>query len=307
MHPANNASLAKTQSRRLPAAVLAAGEPGADQVARIVPSRAEIVKVGGCIVGYRLTPARAKRRLGLLDLRVREIERFIVHRFGSLRIETDDAALFAELIAAHLDPNWSHGWVRRVCPRLGDAGAEIVAEAARSRVWWSAKALGEVIGLTWDERRLLRIRTIRASDITLAEARRRSRELKREADRLRAEQVRRRAGVAPRVKGDSAAAEAAAAGVDRRTIQRRRKRAAEAACRLKIASTYSENYMRDFRAASAFGAPPTWPIPPWLKAAFARPARIVPANFNTETARIGALVTSYAAAHRVAASIRRVA
>ena len=303
MPPANSASLAKAQPRRLPAAGLIIEQLSADQVARFVPSRVEIIRIGKCIVGYQLTPARAKRRLGLLDLRVREIERFIVHRFGSLRIETDDAALFAEIIAAHVEPNIASAWITRVCPRLGREGSAIVAEAARSRAWWGARALGEAIRLTWDERKLLRIGTIRAADITQAEARHRAKALKRDADRVRAESVRRKNGVAPRRCGDSAAAEAAALGISRRTLFRRRKQDAEASWHPKIASTYMKYVVSDFQVPP----PVQVAVPPWLAAAFARPARIVPANHNADTARIGALVAPHAAAHRLAASIRRAA
>lgn len=293
MHRSNSASKAKTQQQ----------EQAIDLVTRNFPKRAEVIRIGKMVAGYRLTPARAKKRLGLLQLRVRELERLITHRFGTLRIETDDAELFAEIVAAHVDPNTALNWIERVCPLLGRAGPVIVAATARSQTWWSAKALGEYLRLTWEERRALRICTIRAADLPLAEARRRAKEIKREADRLRIAAKRRKEGIAPRRKGDTAAAEAAALGVDRRTVQRRRKRALEDACRPKVATTLKEHIVCDFRAASIDQPPAStcsviFPI--WSP-------RIVSASDSPETARLGALVAQHAAVRRLASQFRRAA
>lgn len=77
--------------------------------------------------------------------------------------------------------------------------------------------LGQHFGLTQAERQRLKVRMIRAVDVTPAD----QRETKREADRVRAEAKRRAAGVKPRVASEAIAAMMRETGLSRASCYRR--------------------------------------------------------------------------------------
>ncbi len=216
-------------------------------------------------------------------------------RFGGRAVTTDDAELIAEIAVAHMEPNRADNWIALWCPGLApDADVAIRKDAARTRKW-TAAALGKALALTWAERRALRIRTIRASDIALAEARQRASEIKRENDRLRDESSRRAAGVSPRRKGDSASTEAVKLGVSRSTYLRRKGR--ERANDTRNSAHNYRNYMREFQVSAQ--------IAPWqinaLRAA-GLVNRIVPSVRFPDLARLAKSVAVHAAAAALAGS-----
>lgn len=272
------------------AAVLAASDPKAVNVLRAVPKGASLVKVGSAVLGYRATPARIRRQIGLLDLRIIEIERIIVSRFGVLRIDTDDAGLIAEIVAAHAEPNRASIWIAKVCPAI-DPDEAIAAASSRR---WTAARLGKALNLTLAERTSLGIKTIRAADVTPRDAAAFAAARKREMERARIDQKRRDAGIQKRRDGDAAAEAAAALGISRRTLFNRRKRGLHPNVGNKLNNT--SNAEVHIGAASA--APMPF-VPAWMWAAFAGPAiSITDPECPPEAQRLGILVAAAAQAAR---------
>ncbi len=147
----------------------------------------------------------AKRRretrapLLITTLRTAELERIYRHRFGG-RLPANNIGLAALVVMAehHIQRN-SHdiviGWIKSRAPWVDDVYAEGIArEAAKRTSRQTAAALGWRVKLTLDERRRLRIRTIRAVGQT-AES---MAEDRREHDRAEKEAQRRRSGVKTR-------------------------------------------------------------------------------------------------------------
>jgi hypothetical protein len=213
----------RTADRPLPAAVLRENDPGAENVARVVPQRARLVKIGDAVAGYHLTPRRARWQFSFRSRRVAEIDALARLRYHAAPPPPAAARAFAEAVAHHAEPNEAAGWVNRWCIRLsGEERAAIVADAAASPRKWRATELGELLKLRRGERQLLGIRTFRAVGQTkrdLTEANRR-----RERERKRAARAER-----PKVVSQEATAPWAAAGVSRATWYRLRAKAANVA------------------------------------------------------------------------------
>lgn len=134
-------------------------------------------------------------------MRTAELERIYRDRFGG-RFPSSSEGLHALTVMAshHLDKNTTDavaGWLGKVAPWVrgyGDAAMDIVKKAQTLPRRWTASDLGERIGLTLEERKRLRIKTIRAvgqTDAGMAETRK-------EAARERKANDRRALGVKPR-------------------------------------------------------------------------------------------------------------
>lgn len=275
----------KPALRQLPAAVLRDGDPGSADAPRIVPKRAKLVligKSGKLVAGYVASPAKVRRTIGLLDLRVREIERLIEHRFGALRVDTDDAELIAEAVAAHLEANAAALWIKRVCPQVDPSSSIATADGQ----FWTAERLGDALCLTMAERTALRIRTMQAADISAADAAAIIAEGRRERDRLRKAAARRAAGKPTRTEylAASASEQARQSQVHRTTLWRRRNRS-----------------VREFNN-SLYARNNVLHVPAWLLRAFAVAIHI-PVNdpgAPPEAARLGEIVGRHMAALREA-------
>jgi hypothetical protein len=139
---------------------------------------------------------RARRRSGdttnhIGRQRLRDLNRFFHHRYGSPMLPDDDSG--REDLAVALDHIvWrSDGavvvktWVRSWAPWISDSDLETMVDAAGRR--WTATALGTHLGLTDDERTELKITTIAPRGLTEAEwkAIRKSRKRKRDRDTKR--------------------------------------------------------------------------------------------------------------------------
>lgn len=202
------------------AAVVCSADPVAAQAARVVPAGAKIKflgKSGSVIAGY--TAKRRKPHCGIGAVRLADLTKLVKARFQG-PVDTDDAVLLAEVAAAHGDAISVRRWMKRWTPNI-DPTSVLDDERVTGRRW-TATALGKALGLTFAERHLLGIRTIRAADVTPDQAKELLQGIKLDRERARDEKRRRDRGATVRLKGDSAAAEAAALGVSRATIMRRR-------------------------------------------------------------------------------------
>lgn len=253
-----------------------------------------------------------------------ELDRLLVARTGSLRLETDDASFFAPIYAHHCDtPEQAAEALRVRFPALGEVErlSIVTASFARPRKY-KADPLAAMLNVTMAERERLGFKTIGACDVSREERDRIAAAKKSERDRARKEHKRREAGAASRDEylAGSTAAEAQRLGVSRMTLYRRRKaeeRAREAACyrfgatnKNDVLSTSATPVTPSARPGAAaqpaahpdraargsiwvvsFNRPVSlpWPIP------------VVAANSDPATARLAARVSAHAAAHRKAA------
>lgn len=293
---------AKT-SRRPPAAVLCDGDTGSEKAARVVPAGAQIVrlgKTGKVIAGYR-KPARRgveRREFAFRLFRQTELLRLAEWRI-SVGIALGDDAGWARAIASVAEPNVAASWINRLCPGLSPFEiSSAIDETTRTGVRFSAQQLGDLISLSVEEREGLDIRSIRPAGMSGREFARYARQRAREHGRKRDEARRRAAGMKPRRRGESAAEEAAREGISIATVYRRRRASSgSAACEMKTRHEYSKV---EYCAHSP--VTPLITAPAWLIRLFATrtPIPVNDPNAPPETARIGALVASHAAALRAA-------
>lgn len=300
MHPPNSFSLAKTQSHHVdipdPKPLRWPPRP-AGFGAAFVDLNARIER--------RSSPFSPAYQFNLRQFRFFEIDR--IARYRASRGIAIDSNAFGRAVASCAEPNVAARWIKRFCPDLdpADIGA-LVEVSGRACARFSATQLGDLVGLTVEERDNLAIKTFRPAGVSPGDFKAHAKNRKRKNDNLRAEGKRREAGIPPRAKSDQAAARAKALGISRSTYYAKRKAGLiyeETEPDAKCATGY--RVFANLASGAKFAAPPDWRAPPWIMAAFARPARIVPANHNADTAHIGALVAAHAAAHRLAASTRR--
>lgn len=185
-------------------------------------AHAEIRMRYGCLARAAKDDRRAP--LTITSLRTSQLERLFRHRYGGRFPETKDGIKALVLMAEHHikrnTPQRVVEWIMVRAPWTKELYAEgIVAEALKNPRRWKAGPLGAHIGLTPDERRHLRLTTIRAvgqTDASMAEDRKR-------ADRERQERRRREAGARPRAESHSQTKPWEKFGISRRTWERRGK------------------------------------------------------------------------------------
>lgn len=177
-------------------------------------------------VELRAERRRRNRRRGrpsITVLRIAELSRFFVHRYGAELPDDDAGRDDAAILLHHLvqlvgDPvARATAWANTRAPWLqGDELAAAIDAALASRRSHKANELGALLGLTDVERTKLAIRTIGPCDMTRRQRTIRCKERKREADRQR----RRDRGALPRSEYERKAAERArpwnAEGLSRR-------------------------------------------------------------------------------------------
>jgi hypothetical protein len=119
--------------------------------------------------------------------RLRDLERFFHHRYGSLTLPDDDSG--REDLAVALDhivrrsdgPLLLRKWVASRAPWISDSQLEMMVIAAGRT--WTATALGTHLGLTDEERTELKITTIAPCGLTEAEWKEIRKSRKRQRDR----------------------------------------------------------------------------------------------------------------------------
>lgn len=204
----------------LPAAVMRDGEAGAENIARVVPRRAQLVRVGNAVAGYWLSPAKAQYRFSFRSRRVREIEFLASLRYQNAPPPPEAARALAIAVAGHSEPNAAIAWINRWCVTLDhDEQEQIITDAATKRRFWRADAIASLLDVTKHERDVLGLRTIGAID---CDKRQRTIARKqRDRDRKRAARA---ASAKPRSLSLEKAAPWAVAGISRATWYRRKKR-----------------------------------------------------------------------------------
>ncbi|KRR26481.1 hypothetical protein CQ14_03060 [Bradyrhizobium lablabi] len=188
--------------------------------------------------------------------RLREIERLIKHRHGTLP-DTDDADVYLVPVArcfikilrdkgpAATAPEISDRlalWCGRWAPNI-TAGqiAGVVDEALDNPRFDRDDDLGAALRLTYAERRRLKLKTIGSYDINRAGRQRLAKDRKRERDRLRAAEKRLANGALPRAVYEAQSLSRARPweqlGISRATFMRRRKKASEAGIPLETSAS----------------------------------------------------------------------
>ena len=172
-------------------------------------------------------PLRRRRRNRKRDLnaiRRAEIVRHAVH-VGAM--DTEDRERWLVAYALHNQGAKDQVWgVIRAAQKMGGEitkaeAIAIVDEADAIPHAWGADRLAKHLGLTYDQRRTLRIITIGSVDVK----KRDRREIRRVRDKVKKEQKRRANGARPRAEyeANSITAQARAEGVSRTTIYRRKR------------------------------------------------------------------------------------
>lgn len=155
----------RAQPHSFHAAVIRDGEAGADDVTRVVPRRARLVRVGDAVAGYWLTPAKAHYRFSFRSRRVMEIDLLARLRYQEAPPPPEAARALAIAVAGHAEPNAASAWIELWCPTLDpDEQAQIVTDAAAKRTFWRADAIARLLDVTMNERTVLGLRTVGAID-----------------------------------------------------------------------------------------------------------------------------------------------
>jgi hypothetical protein len=157
---------------------------------------------------YGSTYGKRQRERGfnVAARRVNEITRLIQYRHGGIIPETDDDDTYVWPVAHHLAFSRPHdfakplaAWCERHAPHFSPERLQRLVEQVGKKVRrFKAGRLGEILGLTPDERRQLGITTIRPKGMSQVEFQKIAADAKRERDRLSAERRRRERGVRPR-------------------------------------------------------------------------------------------------------------
>ncbi len=219
-------------------------ETASERPTDFTPKGHEEVKLGNAVLGY-LSPGKkrkgkaaiANEKWSLGRQRTSEMETYIEHVFGG-PVSTDDAEFIVEPVAATVCWRLAHDWSRRDEYLSTAQLCRLIAEYLR--VWFptlSVSQIGEVslriaidrsnlsaddvakaLGITFEMRQRLGLKTIGACDISKRTRKRRVKEAKAERDRKAKEEKRREAGAKPQ--SESLAALARKAGVSRMTVNR---------------------------------------------------------------------------------------
>ncbi|WP_407194388.1 hypothetical protein [Bradyrhizobium sp. STM 3566] len=176
---------------------------------------------------------RYRRKFNYAPVRVAEIDRLLVSRYGQ-HLPNDDAGRDDALVMVHHlaqisgdAPARISRWLAKRAPWMPPDEIEaLMTRVFGKPIRWRAPTLGKRMQLTYAERCRLRITTIAAIDISQAEVEARRAESK----RLAKEAKRRKAGVKPRATYEAASIGRGepwiAEGMSRATWYRRQKQAA---------------------------------------------------------------------------------
>ncbi|MFK0687971.1 hypothetical protein ACFX5Q_07170 [Mesorhizobium sp. IMUNJ 23033] len=177
--------------------------------ARHRANRTGKMKVGRCILAEK---PRIVAPFQVTSLRVREIERVITSRFGTVLPETDDADIFIEAAAyglnAHCHRNgldldralagWCARWAPWALERAGTIIRPILNKLVGRKYDLKADEVARSLLISMWERTALELRTIGAHDIPVRIRKGIAKSVKRSNDRVRQTAKRRAKGVQPR-------------------------------------------------------------------------------------------------------------
>lgn len=229
----------RTERRHPPAAV---ETDQSANVARVVPRRAKLMKVGGAVLGYVVKPQRTQRPFAFDQLRVAEVEKLIRHRHGPTGVDTDDGESYLEAVLPNLVALPKSivgqdrvsmtptavllGWTSRWTPRVEAPLASWDARAKAAGYRLKADTVARRLGVTFAERTELDLRTIGAVDMNKKDRIR----LRREDARRRKQDARLAAGATPRERSLEQTQPWIQEGISRRTWFKRMKASKQAMC-----------------------------------------------------------------------------
>lgn len=163
------------------------------------------VKIGKATLGYReMKRWVASKPYCHFNGRCVEIEKLIRHRHGRFVPETDDAHIYADVIASLVFAEfggeeverWIRGWCKRWMPWHDEDFIDQIVYT-RLKVNYSplsADAIARRLNVSYDERCLLDLRTIGAYDVSKSERAKIQKAKVKARDRERKEQARRANG-----------------------------------------------------------------------------------------------------------------
>ncbi|MGI0525978.1 hypothetical protein [Rhizobium giardinii] len=167
------------------------------------------VKIGDCVIGYEAVRSRARKsKWNHFQGRLAEIEKLMHHRHGPLVPETDDALIYAEVIASLSYVEFGQefvsvvlAWSAKWLPWARKADIEEIIYD-RTKVRFSpltADALGHALHVSFTERCALDLRTIGSFDFSKRERSKLQKQKRQEHDRERKSVQRRAAGALTRI------------------------------------------------------------------------------------------------------------
>jgi hypothetical protein len=209
---------------------------------------------------------RRQRPISILALRLAELNRLLTARHGGEVLADDDAGRDDVVLVAHhlarcdVDPaRRIASWIQLRAPWMPAGEVEqVISRVTANPLRWRADSLARRLNLTEAERRRLRITTVGAVDCDREQraaarlARKRERDRKRAADRRAAARL---LAVGRKTRADYIATALSttkpwkAAGISRRTWERRRRRARVATPSPSIDSQYAGRHTCDRRAS----------------------------------------------------------
>lgn len=204
---------------------------------------------------------RRRRPISIVALRLAELNRLLTDRHGGEVLCDDDAGREdAMIVAHHLASCYGEqsrkiaAWIALRAPWMNPQEAEAVISAAVAKPRrWRADTLAKRLNLMEADRRRLRITTIGAVDVDQAQRKSARQHRKRIRDKQRATAKRKAAGAKSRTDYIATALTTskpwAAAGISRRTWERRRRRARDATQSSSISPQYGERRTCDRNAS----------------------------------------------------------
>lgn len=154
--------------------------------------------------------SRGARQISKATIRVAEFDRLLLHRYGPLLPDDDAGRADAKIMVNHLVQIGGKvapgvraaAWLANRAPWMDEDEAErMIADALAKPLRYRADTMGKLVGLTWAERKKLKITMIWAVDISRAKAAALQAEERRNTRRAR----RRAKGVKPRETYEAAA------------------------------------------------------------------------------------------------------
>ncbi len=168
------------------------------------PDGSEMVMLGNIIWAEKPSRKNARRSEWAFSpavMRLREIEKVIAHRHGSVIPDpagTDDrdtCVAYIKAAAFSLTRQPMHDWCRRWAPWATSADIlDIVSQAETRKRMMTSDGVAGLLCVSWAERTKLNLTTIGACDMTAAKRVAMAKERKRERDRIRQEAKRRAEG-----------------------------------------------------------------------------------------------------------------
>jgi hypothetical protein len=221
------------RGKALPAAVVT--DASRKDVARVVPAKAKVLKIGSATLGYYHKPKRIGVAWAFVRQRLREIEALISYRHNG-PVNTDDGMIYFMAALSHLlvmpsevscrratEPLvWAWRWVPRLVEEYGLwLETTMRRDFTKAPRRLSADVMAKMLRVTKAERDALGLKTIGAIDFTKAQRA----EARKRCDQEYQKDARRKRGATSREHSKTATQPWKAEGMSRASWYRRRKEA----------------------------------------------------------------------------------